>query len=357
VTLELEQVVVRYGPVEALAGVDLAVSDRERLTVLGPSGSGKSTLLRAVAGLEPLATGRISWDGGDLAGVPVHARGVGLMFQDYVLFPHRDVEGNVAFGLRMRGDPPAAIRKRVAEVLEMVGLRGYERRRPTELSGGEQQRVALARALAPAPRLLMLDEPLGALDRTLRGRLQTELADLFAALALTILYVTHDQEEALALGDRVAVMNEGRIEAVMPPEELWRSPPSAFVARFLGFANVARVTVDEIGRALTPWGPIELGASAAAGTHQLLIRPEGLQPDPAGTISAVVESRTFRCDHMLRRVSVAGAAPGAPPLEVRADWPDPPRVGDEIRLGVAPGAASLLPDATISPPAGPARPC
>jgi thiamine transport system ATP-binding protein len=343
VTLELERVVVRYGSIEALAGVDLAVADGERLTVLGPSGSGKSTLLRAVAGLEPLAGGRIAWDGRDLAGVPVHVRGVGLMFQDYVLFPHRDVEGNVSFGLRMRGDSPAAMRKRVAEVLEMVGLRGYDRRRPTELSGGEQQRVALARALAPAPRLLMLDEPLGALDRTLRTRLLGELADLFVALSLTIVYVTHDQEEALALGDRVAVMNEGRIEVVAPPEDLWRSPPSAFVARFLGFANVAPVMVDEDGRALTPWGPMDLGRGAAAGTHHLLIRPEGLRPDPDGAITAVVESRTFRGDHLLLRVAVAGAAPDAPALEVRADWPDPPHLGDAIRLGLTPGAVTVLP--------------
>jgi thiamine transport system ATP-binding protein len=343
VTLDLERVVVRYGPVEALAGVDLHVADGERLTVLGPSGSGKSTLLRAVAGLEPLADGRITWDGRDLAGVPVHSRGVGLMFQDYILFPHRDVEGNVAFGLRMRGDSPAATRGRVAEVLEMVGLRGYERRRPTELSGGEQQRVALARALAPAPRLLMLDEPLGALDRSLRARLLGDLADLFAALSLTILYVTHDQEEALALGDRVAVMNEGRIEIVLPPQELWRSPPSAFVARFLGFANVARATVDESGRAITPWGSIEVGRGASPGTHHVLIRPDGLRPDPGGDLRGIVESRIFRGDHMLLRLAVTGAAPGATPLEVRADWPDPPAVGDEVRLGIAPGAVSLLP--------------
>jgi thiamine transport system ATP-binding protein len=336
--LEVSGVVVRFGSVEALAGVDLGVADGERLAVLGPSGSGKSTLLRVIAGLETPSVGSVSWSGRDLAGVPVHARGFGLMFQDYVLFPHRDVAGNVAFGLRMRGDEPRQINSRVAEVLEMVGLSGFERRGVDELSGGEQQRVALARALAPAPRLLMLDEPLGALDRTLRRRLLDELSDLFASLALTIIYVTHDQEEALALGDRVAVMRSGRIEAVLPPLELWRSPPTEFVARFLGFNNIAAALIDETGRAVTPWGTFELADPPAPGSQQLvLIRPEAIRRTEEGGVAARVTARSFRGERVLLRVEVGGA-----PLEISAAWLDPPSVGDEVRLAIEPQAVQLV---------------
>jgi thiamine transport system ATP-binding protein len=338
--LSLEGVVVRFGQLEALAGVDLTVADGERLTVLGPSGSGKSTLLRAVAGLELPAEGRISWDGRDLAGVPTHVRGFGLMFQDYVLFPHRDVAGNVAFGLRMRGDSAPAVKRRLAEVLEMVGLSGYEQRAANELSGGEQQRVALARALAPEPRLLMLDEPLGALDRTLRQRLLTELGDLFQRLSLTILYVTHDQEEALALGDRVAVMQDGRIEAVLPPDELWRAPPSEFVARFLGFENVIEAEIDQRGRAITAWGSFDLGEAALPGRRRLLLRPDSIRRDPEGQLRGTVQGRTFRGERVVLHVQF----PGAPLLEVRADWLDPPHIGDEVCLSVDPAGVVLLPE-------------
>lgn len=338
--LRLEGVVVRFGQLEALAGVDLQVADGERLSVLGPSGSGKSTLLRAVAGLETPVAGRITWDGDDLARVAAHRRGFGLMFQDYVLFPHRDVAGNVAFGLQMRGDRRPAVEARVAEVLDMVGLRGYGKRPVTALSGGEQQRVALARALAPAPRVLMLDEPLGALDRTLRQRLLYELSDLFSSLALTILYVTHDQDEALALGDRVAVMRAGRIEAVMPPTELWRSPPSEFVARFLGLDNITDALVDEHGRAHTAWAVLPLRSPPRAGTTvRLLIRPEGIRPARHGSLRATLEAQTFHGDRIVLRL----ALPGAPPLEARTDVLDLPPVGDELRFEIEPEAIVRLP--------------
>ncbi|MEO3768709.1 ABC transporter ATP-binding protein, partial [Streptomyces sp. B5E4] len=250
--LVLDDVTVRYGARAAVDGISLDVADHEVVSVLGPSGSGKSTLLRAVAGLQPVAGGRVLLGGRDLAGVPAHRRGVGLMFQDQQLFPHRDVGGNVSFGPRMHGAPRAAARERVAELLELVGLPGAQRRAVGALSGGEQQRVALARALAPSPRLLMLDEPLGQLDRSLRERLVVELRQLFGRLGTTVLAVTHDQGEAFALSDRVVVMREGRVAQTGTPVEVWERPADEFVARFLGFANVVRGTVRG-SVAETPW--------------------------------------------------------------------------------------------------------
>jgi thiamine transport system ATP-binding protein len=338
--LVAQGLVVRFGQLEALAGLDLQVAEGERLSVLGPSGSGKSTLLRAIAGLETPSAGSLSWEGRDLAGVPIHRRGFGLMFQDYVLFPHRDVASNVAFGLRMRGDTRAAQRARLSEVLEMVGLSGYERRDVSRLSGGEQQRVALARALAPAPRLLMLDEPLGALDRDLRQRLMADLSELFSHLALTIIYVTHDQEEALAVADRVAVMRAGRMEAVLAPDELWRAPPNEFVARFLGFNNLLEAQVDQLGRTDTPWGTFTFEQDdSMPATRLLLIRPEGIGRRSDGPLQGRVAARTFRGERVLLRVEFSAA----PPLEVRADWLDPPAVGEAVGLAIEPGAAQLLP--------------
>jgi thiamine transport system ATP-binding protein len=325
VTLELRDVVVRYGELTALAGVSLTVADGERMTVLGPSGSGKSTLLRAVAGLEPLAGGSISWAGRDLAGVPPHRRDFGLMFQDYVLFPHRDVAGNVGFGLRMRGTPRREAEARVAEVLEMVGLTGYGSRRINELSGGEQQRVALARALAPSPRLLMLDEPLGALDRALRQRLTEELDDLFERLSLTIIYVTHDQEEALALGERVAVMRDACLETVQSAEELWRRPATEFAARFLGLANIADATIAD-GRARTPWGSLAVPTGTPAGERRILLRPEAFRPGGADAICGTVEARRFRGESVHLRLGVEGG----PPLTLHAAWGQVPAVGERL---------------------------
>ncbi|MGZ4718453.1 MAG: ABC transporter ATP-binding protein, partial [Acidimicrobiales bacterium] len=217
----------------AVDGLDLDVGPGEVVAVLGPSGCGKSTLLRAVAGLVPVERGTIALAGRDLAGVATHERGVGLMFQDYALFPHRDVGDNVAFGLRMRGVSRRERDQRVAELLELVGLPGAERRPVAALSGGERQRVALARAVAPAPSLLMLDEPLGALDRALRDRLVIELGELFGVIGVAVLYVTHDQGEALGLAHRVVVMDRGRVVQQGPPADVWARPASAFVARFL----------------------------------------------------------------------------------------------------------------------------
>ena len=256
--LRLESVSVRYGARVALAPVDLAVGPGEIVSLLGPSGSGKSSLLRAVAGLEPLASGGLWFEDRDITNVPTHERGFGLMFQDFALFPHRDVGDNVAFGLRMRDWPQPRTAARVAEVLALVGLPGAERRSVHQLSGGEQQRVALARALAPEPRLLMLDEPMGSLDRGLRERLPTELRDIFLRLGVTVLYVTHDQEEAFSVADRTVILRDGRVEADGTPERLWSQPPNGFVATFLGFRNVAPVTIRG-GIATTPWGELPGG--------------------------------------------------------------------------------------------------
>ena len=236
--LRVDGVTVRFDGGAALEDASLDVSSGETVTVLGPSGSGKTTLLRVVAGLQVPDEGRVLLDGEDLAGVPPHRRGIGLVFQDHALFPHRNVAENVGFGLRMRGDDPAATARRVDELLELVGLAGFERRSVGTLSGGEQQRVALARALAPEPRLLLLDEPLGSLDRRLRDRLLDDLARLFAELDLTAVYVTHDHTEAFTLGDRVAVMRHGRVVQVATPDGLWARPVDEDTARFLGITNV-----------------------------------------------------------------------------------------------------------------------
>jgi thiamine transport system ATP-binding protein len=236
--LRVEDVAVRFGGSAALDGATLDVGDGEVVALVGPSGSGKTTLLRVVSGLQRPDAGRVLLAGRDATAVPPHSRGIGFVFQDQALFQHRDVWGNVAFGLRMRGVSRPAIAGRVAELLEVVGLTGFERRPIATLSGGERQRVALARALAPEPRVLLLDEPLGSLDRPLRDRLLADLERIFEALRVTALYVTHELGEAFALGDRVAILRAGRVLQVGTPDEVWARPASEEVARFLGLANV-----------------------------------------------------------------------------------------------------------------------
>jgi thiamine transport system ATP-binding protein len=231
--LEVRDLVVTYGATVAVDGIDLAAVADEVVVLLGPSGCGKSSVLRAIAGLEPYR-GRVLLDGQDVGGLRPDQRRIGLMFQDHALFPHRDVTGNVGFGPRMLGWERERIEARVHEILALVGLGGLERRHVDELSGGQRQRVALARALAPGPRLLMLDEPLGSIDRVLRDQLLQDMPDVFAQAGTAVLYVTHDHDEARALGDRVAVMNEGRIEQIDTVDTLWSNPRTDFVARFLG---------------------------------------------------------------------------------------------------------------------------
>jgi thiamine transport system ATP-binding protein len=236
--LRVEDVTVRFDGKAALEGAELEVEEGEVVALLGPSGSGKSTLLRVVAGLQRPDTGRVVLAGEDATAVPVHRRGIGVVFQDQALFHHRDVWGNVAFGLLMRNAPREEIRRRVAELLELVGLAGFERRSIATLSGGERQRVALARALSPEPRVLLLDEPLGSLDRPLRERLLDDLERIFDAVGVTALYITHDFAEAFAIGDRVAILRAGRVVQAGTPDQVWARPATEDIARFLGLANV-----------------------------------------------------------------------------------------------------------------------
>jgi thiamine transport system ATP-binding protein len=336
--LSVEDVVVDYGVKVALDGLDLTVDDGEVVALLGPSGCGKTTLLRVVAGLEPLRGGRVLLDGRDLASVPTHKRGVGLMFQDYALFPHRDVAANVAFGLEMRRDPAAARQARVAEVLDLVGLHGFEHRSVSTLSGGERQRVALARALAPSPALLMLDEPLGALDRTLRERLVLELSELFSRLAISVIYVTHDHTEALALADRVVVMDGGRVVQEGPPEQLWADPATPFVARFLGLTNLFELDPDSDGLR-PPWLPSTFGLDGAPAT--VLVRPEAVtiaSTRAEGSTPATVDAVAFRGDH----AQVWLGLDDGTRLEARVSGPVRPEVGAAVGVVIDPAGVRRL---------------
>ena len=236
--LEVHHIFKTYEGKPLLDDISFAVAEGETICLLGASGSGKSTLLRIIAGLEEPDSGFVSFNGIDLTPVPPHLRDFGLVFQDYALFPHLNVNENVAFGLRMRRLPPAEIAERAANSLEMVNLSGFEERRVTELSGGEQQRVALARALATRPRLLMFDEPLGALDRTLREDLLDELRAILHRTGIPAIYVTHDQEEAFTIAERILILHNGKIVRAGTPAEVWANPESAFVAGFLGLGNI-----------------------------------------------------------------------------------------------------------------------
>ncbi|MBC2867629.1 ABC transporter ATP-binding protein [Streptomyces mexicanus] len=336
--LSLEAATVRLGGRTVLDAVDLAVAEHEIVCVLGPSGSGKSTLLRAVAGLQPLHSGRVLLDGRDQAGVPVHRREVGLMFQDHQLFPQRDVAGNVAFGLRMRGAAKDERAVRVRELLELVGLPGAGARSVAALSGGEQQRVALARALAPRPRLLMLDEPLGQLDRSLRERLVVELRELFARLGTTVLAVTHDQGEAFALADRVVVMREGRIAQSGTPLQVWQRPADAFVARFLGFENVVEARIDGEA-ALTAWGKVPVPHDAPQGPCSLLVRPAGVRLVAADQgLRCTVAARTFKGTHVAVHLQPADA----PRLEAACALRSAPETGAEVGVEFDPAEVVVL---------------
>ena len=307
--LEVRDICKDYAGKPLLHGVSFNVGAGETVCLLGPSGSGKSTLLRIIAGLEVPETGQILWDGEDIASIPVHRRNFGLMFQDYALLPHRNVAENVGFGLRMHALPEAEIAERVADALQKVNMAAFAGRRVTDLSGGEQQRVALARALAPRPRLLMLDEPLGALDRTLREQLIEELHYLLQTTGIPAIYVTHDQEEAFALADRLVMLHDGRVEQVGSPAEVYARPASAWAARFLGFNNLitGSVAALEPFRVKTAIGTFQLEGQAGrpvgvGSLVTLMIRPTGSIVDkennkqPLNQIKGTVEDVLFQGD-------------------------------------------------------------
>ena len=306
--LEARALSLRYGDTLALDRVSFSLEAGETFAVLGPSGCGKSSLLRVIAGLEQPQGGEVWLDGRCINAVPPHRRGFGLMFQEFALFPHLRVAQNVEFGLRMQGLPRTGRRRRVRELLSLVGLDGYETRSVHELSGGERQRVALARSLAPNPRLLMLDEPIGALDRNLRESLLLELRALLTQLGQTALYVTHDQEEAFAIADRVLVMEDGRVRQIGRPAEVYQHPADAFVARFIGLPNLVagRVEAGAQGRRLvrTAVGtfcmPADASMDAPPGADlTLLLGDEGvrLQRRDAATGAATSDAAGLNCFH------------------------------------------------------------
>ena len=272
-----------FGKNLALQGISFEIEHGEIVAVLGPSGCGKSTLLGIIAGLESPDQGDITWDGESLKSIPSYQRGFSLMFQDYALFPHMNVHANISFGLRMSGLSQDEARSRVHAMLDLVRLPGFELRDVNTLSGGEAQRVALARALAPKPRLLMLDEPLGSLDRTLRDQLVLELRTILHQLRQTTLYVTHDQEEAFTLADRVVVMQTGRVEQIGTPQEIYDCPGSEFVARFLGLDNLLLAQIQRQESQIiaeTPLGRFALSAELEPGQATLLLSSARLSSSP-----------------------------------------------------------------------------
>lgn len=296
--LDVDLLTKQFGDAPAICNVSLSMERGQILCLLGPSGCGKTTLLRSIAGLETPDSGRVLFEGRDIGGVPPYRRNFGLMFQEFALFPHKSVGQNVAFGLKMK--QTGNIEGRVQEMLELVGLSGFAERDVSSLSGGERQRVALARSLAPNPKLLMLDEPLGALDRAMRERLMVEIRQILKRVGLTAIYVTHDQTEAFAIADRVVVMNHGRIEQDSRPETLFRRPATAFVARFLGFENLlpaASLGRDRYRTTLGEW-PIAAENSIPAGQSVvLLVRPEAaaFTPQPESIeLAGRVTGHTFR---------------------------------------------------------------
>ena len=296
-SVQLEGVTKRFGAVEAVRALDLDIARGEFFTLLGPSGCGKTTTLRMVAGFEEPTDGRVLIDGSDVQGQPPFRRPTNTVFQSYALFPHLSVEDNVAFGLKRKRVDRDEVRRRVGEELERVGLAGQAKRRPRQLSGGQQQRVALARALVNRPSVLLLDEPLGALDLKLRKRLQVELKEIQRDVGITFVYVTHDQEEALTMSDRIAVMNEGIVEQVAGPEEVYERPASPFVAGFIGVSNLlpGEVVSDHEVK-------LDSGATVRTASHdvapgsrcQAVVRPEKLRIGGEGSaIEGLLESSVY----------------------------------------------------------------
>jgi ABC-type Fe3+/spermidine/putrescine transport system ATPase subunit len=348
--LEVRDIWKKYEGQPLLCGVSFAVAGGETVCLLGASGSGKSTLLRIIAGLETPEAGQVLWQGRGLAGVPVHQRNFGLMFQDYALFPHRSVAENVAFGLRMQNLPRAEITRRVGEALALVDMESFARRRVTDLSGGEQQRVALARALAPRPRLLMLDEPLGALDRALKEQVEEEIRRLLHATGIPAIYVTHDQEEAFAVADRLILLNDGRVAQDGAPSAVHDHPASPWVARFLGLSNLlpGRVVSASPPRAQTALGIFQ-GAwdgaerPGAGDAVTLLFRPWGarLEEDQGAPnrLRGLVEDSVFRGEGFRVNIRAANGAEFSFYLDTSL------QPGQEITLGLEDRSVQFLREA------------
>ncbi|RME36774.1 MAG: ABC transporter ATP-binding protein [Thermoflexia bacterium] len=311
-----------------LEGISFTVARGETVCLLGPSGSGKSTLLRIIAGLEEAEEGRVYWEGEDITAVPPHRRRMGMVFQDYALFPHLTVAENVAFGLRMQGWSPQAQQERVREVLGLVRLTGFEARRVTDLSGGEQQRVALARALAPRPHVLMLDEPLGALDRALREELLEELRGILRASDVAAIYVTHDQEEAAAIADRILILHDGKIVRAGTPFEVWNDPGSLWVAQFLGVGNLLFGECRPGFR--SPLLKTSLGEFSLSCPHchetgtrvAAVLRPSAVEEHPEGEIRSRVTDVVFQREHF--RVSLENG--------LSVVLPRAPQIGEVVTL-------------------------
>lgn len=305
VAIRYDGVTKEYGDVVAVDDVSFEVKDDELLALLGPSGSGKTTTLRMLAGFEKPTDGTISMAGQDVTYVPPHKRDTGMVFQNYALFPHMTVEENIEFGLKRKNADGVDIDSKISEVLEMVDLGGYRDRKPSNLSGGQQQRVATARALAIEPEVLLMDEPLGALDKKLRDQLEVELTELQSELEIPTLYVTHNQEEALTMADRVAVMNEGQIEQIAPPMEIYEKPATEFVANFIGDTNFLEGDIGENGGELVLFGEnskIKVNAASDADRNgAVFVRPEKINVEPPGyevanglnTFDGTVKRRLF----------------------------------------------------------------
>src|SRR6185369_11369153 len=290
------------GQTRVVDRVDLVVAPGEFFALLGPSGCGKTTTLRMIAGFETPDEGRIVVGGDDVTDMPVHRRDMGMIFQSYALFPHRTVAENVAFGLRMRGLAKNVIKERVTQALRQVALEGYEDRRPAQLSGGQQQRVALARAIVIRPRVLLCDEPLAALDRKLRQSMQLELKQLQQQLGVTLIFVTHDQEEAMTVSDRIAVMNAGRIEQIGPPSEIYNRPQTRFVSDFIGEINLFEgVWLD--GAFVSNGARLPARGEGRSGAGTIAIRPERMRLiDGAGVMTGRIQISTFVSGQMIYRI-------------------------------------------------------
>jgi ABC-type Fe3+/spermidine/putrescine transport system ATPase subunit len=320
--LELRNIVKSYEGKPLLNDISFTVAEGETICLLGASGSGKSTILRIIAGLEFPERGAILLNGIDLAQTPPHLRDFGLVFQDYGLFPHLNVFDNIAFGLKMRNVPAEEIKQRVSVLLEQINLTGFETRSITDLSGGEQQRVALARALAPSPRLLMFDEPLGALDRSLKEDLLNEIRSILHKTKIPAIYVTHDQEEAFTIADRILILHDGTIIRDGVPSEIWKDPQSAFVAKLLGIGNVIEGEVVAVRKVKTAFGVFDLDCGHEIGSKLQLLITAGV--DRGEEIKLTVEDVLFKQDQF--QVKGRGG--------ITVYMKDAPRVGDIITVKV-----------------------